>query len=379
MLRNTVFFLAAASPLLAGFDCYRSPLAPARPCPYPEKDEKGAPKIKASALVWQSKMEGLEFASKSLIPADPASTVQSFREKLFVPDFAWNPGFKLAAGANLPYDGWDTLARYTYYHGDLTDLKKTFDSQIGPTGLGIVPLWHYPFIEISTSVISPPLRFRNAAGNWKLNFNSMDFEFGREFFALPSLPVRMHLGAKAAWTTQLYSASYSGGTQFTGILAAPADVSLVYLESKMVSASHAWGLGPRAGVDSKWNMGWGLSLIADAALSLLYTYTKVTTKFDDLLQNLTAGGLLGPHMQMKEKVKEVIPALEASLGFDWGRCFCCTGRPIYFGATVAYEVQYWWSQNHMRRNYPYKAPANLWDSRGALQMQGLTATLRWDY
>ncbi len=377
MLRNTIFFLAATAPLVAGYDCKRSPLAPARPCPYPKKDEQGAPKIEASVLIWQSKMEGLEFASKSFIEADPFSTTQSFQEKLFIPDFAWNPGFKFAAGYNLPYDGWDAEARYTYYHGELTDLKKTFDSQIGPVGVGIVPLWHYPFIEIPTT--TNPLRFRYASSAWKLNFNSMDLECGREFFTFPSLPMRLHLGAKAAWINQTYKASYSGGTIFNGTLNSPIGSSYEYLTSKMVFASHLWGLGPRAGLDSRWNMKYGLSLIADAALSLIYSHTKLTTKYDDTLLDQTAGDLIAPHFRLKEKFSELTPALEASLGLDWGHCFCCTGRPIYFGASIAYEVQYWWSQNHARRNYPYNAPANMWDSRGALQMQGLTAALRWDY
>lgn len=379
MLRNIIFILAAAAvnPLSAGFECTRSALSPGRPCPYPQKDEQGAPKVEATAMLWQAKMEGLEFASKSFIPADPASAVQSFQEKLFIPDFAWKPGFKIAAGANLPYDGWDAEARYTYYHGELTDLKKRFDSQIGPTGVGIVPLWHYPFISVNSG--SDPLRFRYASTNWKLAFNTMDLEFGREFYAFPTLPVRLHLGAKAAWVTQTYRASYSGGTLFTGILDTPASVSMEYLTSKMTFASHLWGLGPRAGVNSKWNMGWGFSLIADAALSLLSSYTSFTTKYDDTVLNATDGELLAPHLKLKEKIKELTPALETTLGFTWGHCFCCTCRPIYFQATVAYEVQYWWAQNHARRNYPYQAPANMWDSRGALQMQGLTASLRWDY
>lgn len=378
MLRYTILCLTAATPLLAGFDCLRSPLAPARPCPYPKKDEQGAPKIEVSFLYWQGKMEGLEFTSKSLIPSDPTSTTQNFQEKFYISDFAWSPGFKLAAGCNLPYDGWDAEARYTYYHTTVTSLKKTFDSQITPTGLGIIPLWHYPFIDIPSSV-SAPLRFRNSSSDWKINFNSTDIECGREFFAFHSLPIRTHIGAKIAWVSQTYHASYSDGTTFTGALSTPGDVTLQYLTSRMTFGSHSWSLGPRAGLDSKWNMGCGLSLIADAAFSLLYSHTSLTTKYDDTLLNLTAGGQIAPHLRQKEKIKELVPAAEASLGFHWGRCFCCTRRPIYFGATLAYEVQYWWSQNHARRNYPYKAPANTWDSRGALQMQGLTASLRWDY
>lgn len=378
MLRKVIYCLAAATPMLARSDC-QAPLVPARPCPYPKKEANGAPKIQASFLFWQSKMGGLEFGAKSFIPSNPASTTQTYNQKLYVPDFAWHPGVKVLYGYNLPYDAWDTQARYTYYHGDTTSLKKHLDSQTGALGVGVVPQWHFPFVGYVTTPSTNPLRFRSASANWDLYFSSMDVEFGREFLTLRSLPLRLHLGAKVGWIRQYYHANYSSSTPFTGILSTPGTINLQYQKSKMAFSSRAWGLGPRAGFDSKWKIGCGFSLIADAAFSLLSYFTNIGTRYDDYLQNLDAGTPVEYHIKLSEKIKELAPVAEAKLGFDWGRCFCRCGRPIYFAMTVAYEVQYWWSQNHARRNYPYNAPANMWDSRGDLQFQGLNLALRWDY
>lgn len=327
--------------------------------------------IQTSALIWQAKEGGLEFVSLSFLPNG-----DSFREKVSTPDFAWKPGLQLEVGVPVPFDGWDTSICYTFYHGALTSLKKHFNSQIAPPGIGIIPLWHYPFIDLSPSSLTP-LRFGSAAANWKLFLNALDFSLGRTFISLPSLPIRTYLGAKLTWTRQFYHVDYGNGTTVLGILTAPPAISLQYLNSRMRFQSNACGIGPRGGFSSKWECLYGVSLIADAAFSLLYTFNGITTKYDD--QILSLGQVQTYLMQIREKEQELIPILEGSLGFDWKTSFCSCRRRFYVGATIAYEVQYWWSQNHVRRNYSLTAPGNQWEMRGDLQLQGLNASLYFDY
>lgn len=371
-------YLLCTSALGQAFDCSTAALQQAHPCPHPLKEKNGAPKISAHFLIWQSKQDGLEFASKSFIPSPPSSATQTFEQKLYIPDFAWRPGLKASFGYNLPYDGWDTLARYTYYHGEFTSMKKHFSSVIAPTGIGLVPLWHYPFIEDASSPITP-LRFSNASGNWKLFFNTMDLELAREFLTYASLPIRLHIGAKIAWIQQSYHAEYSNGTNFTALLAAPPAVTLNYMSSNMHFSSSAKEVGPRAGFQSKWQIGHGFSMLADAAFSLLANFQKVTIKYNDTLRNTSTNAVLNDKMRMKDTLREIAPVAEAMLGFHWGYCIRNCSRPVYFGATLAYEAQYWWAQNHARRNYPYEAPGNMWDPKGDLQLHGLNVALQWDY
>ena len=78
----------------------------------------------ASALVWQSKMWGLEFAGKSNEPINAGSANVGLDEKAFVPDFAWRPGVKVEIGYDFVFDGWDLDSRWTCYRGESTHLKK---------------------------------------------------------------------------------------------------------------------------------------------------------------------------------------------------------------------------------------------------------------
>ena|GEM_PF-1301892 len=350
-------------------------LAPAHSCTFCAKDRAGPIVLRTSFLIWQAKEWGLEFGSKSLIGSVPGANTQTFKQKLFVSDFSWSPGFKIDFGFNLPYDGWDVNNRWTFYHGDCTNLKKHLDLQIEPPGYGIVPLWHYPFFDLADGNV---LRFQNAAGNWRLYLNSFDINLGRSFTPVSSLLFRMNAGAKGCWIRQYYHVDYSNSPTLNAIIQPPAQEAIQYLTSRMAHESKAWGLGPRGGLESKWKFGWGFSLAAEGAFSCLATYLDLNGAYHDLIFNQEISQNENFDMKMREHEWELIPLFEGTIGLDWGTCFGKTS-PVYFGITIAYEMQYWWSQNHARRNFAFQSPGNMWDMRGDLQMQGLTASIRSDF
>ena len=381
MARGLFILAIAAHPLLAEqkSEIAQALLAPAHSCTFCQKENHGPVSKQVSFLIWQSKEWGLEFASKSLIASDPASSYQTFKEHLYIPDFSWSPGFKVDFSFRLPRDNWDLDSRWTFYHGDCTNLKKHFGSQIEATGVGIVPLWHYPFIEFS-SPTSAPLRFMKASGNWRLYFNSLDLNLGREFTPMSSLIFRMNLGAKGSWLRQLYHAEYGDGTIIVGTIRRPPAQHFRYISSQMAFKSYSWGLGPRGGLESKWKIGRGFSLAAGAAMSLLSSFFDLRTNFSDRLHNIDDNNKpVNNDLLLKEHTWELTPVFEGNLGLDWGTCFGRKENPFYLGMTFAYEVQYWWSQNHLQRNYAFQAPGNMWDMRGDLQMHGLTASIRSDF
>ncbi len=361
-------------------------LAPARPCPHsgppPGKDSQRGIYVTASMLLWQSKLWGLEFAEKSYIPTNLGTASISFDEKTFVPDFAWKPGFKLDLGYELGKDGWDLNSRWTYYHGVFTDLKREFDSQIDPAGIGITPLWYYPFLRSQVGSTQDPVRYSFGESDWKFNFNSIDLELGRYFFVSKSLPFRLTIGAKGAWLRQSYQVHYQNGTTLTtfGIIQASPGTESQLLQSRFAFGQHSWGLGPRMSFDSKWPIRWGFNLIANGGFSLLYSFFKTTTEFNNVsLQNPSGPStVLNQNLQRTEKFELLSPVLETQLGIDWGTCFGKT-NPWAFNLLLAYEAQYWWSQNHVRRNYTASSPGTTFDGRGDLQMHGLTTTLRLDF
>lgn len=323
--------------------------------------------------MWQSKLWGLEFATKSYIPNIGGSDAQTFEVKQFVPDFAWHPGFELQFGSHLPFDGWDFRVGWIYYKETFTNLKKHFDSVINPDGIGIIPLWHYPFLQIVGGNGGNPLRYGSATGDWKMTFNSVDLELGHYFFPHQAIPMRLKIGAKIAGIRQKYSANYENGMSVLAI--APQEINptlFQFISSLFHAKSDQWSIGPRMGLESRWHMFYGVNLIGHGAFSILCSFFDIDSGYTDVIEpNL---GTI--EMEMKEHFRELTPVCEAMLGLDWGICF---REAYYFGITIGYEWQYWWSVNHLRRNYVQTLPGETFDMRGELQMQGLNAALKLDF
>ena len=326
----------------------------------PPETKENLFEIAVSGLYWQTKLWGMEFAAKSYVPLQESPNTLSYVQKLSIPDFSFSPGFKIEFGGGVFLDQFQLAARWTYLTSDLTNLKRDMHKRVVPEGEGVVPLWQQP----QGVLPSNPIHFWKARHDWDLAFNSFDLELGRSFIPFSAMTVRVFLGAKGSYIKQQYQVKYREGTEFV-----PA---VFYDRLTMVFHGTAAGAGPRAGFDSRWAIGWGFHLIADGAFSILFTSVGMGTKF----QNQFSDASYDSSSHMREKEQELIPVLEGKLGFDWGKWFSSS---FYFGMTLAYEAQYWWAQNHIRRSFAYQSPGNLWDMRGDLQLRGLTFSVRSEF
>jgi hypothetical protein len=306
-------------------------------------------------------MWGLEFAGKSFVPTNAGTPSMTLKEKAFVPDFAWRPGFKIDVGYDFGFDGWDLDSRWTFYKGEDTSLKKSFSSEISPPGMGVVPLWFYPFFNIA----SPnEIRYSEGKMSWRHYFNAIDLEIGRSSALTKRLSMRLYGGLKGVWMRQMYRVDYQNGSTIAATVpGTDGTVSFELLESGIAFKNETWGAGPRAGFDSRWKILWGFSLIADAAVSLLFSKIETHRDQNDLNLNTGLGAQQPFHMHMVANSHQLKPAVEGKLGLGWGTCLY--SRSI-IGFSIAYEVQYWWSQN-------------MFSMRGDLQMHGLTAEVAYSY
>src|SRR3990167_8390681 len=280
------------------------------------------------------------------------------------------PGVKVEYRQNLPHDDWSLVLGYTYYHEEFTSLKKHFSSQTVPEGLGIIPLWHYPFLQIIGGPQGNPLRFHAAKANWHMNFHSMDLLLARPLFPEYFIPMTLSLGIKGAWIDQLYHADYEDGTRLWAI--DPSSVlpaEFVFMNSHFQARTHQLGMGPRLSLDSKWRIGRGVHLIGNGGFSLLYSTFHVVTKYRDQIDPLPEAAA----MKLGEFFHELTPVCEAMLGLHWETQL----SRFFLECTMGYEWQYWWSINHIRRSFVQTAPGTTMDTAGDLQMQGLNASIRW--
>ncbi|MDE3055215.1 MAG: hypothetical protein KGI80_00745 [Verrucomicrobiota bacterium] len=343
------------------------PATPPKPTP------QGSPFVDVSFLIWQSKMWGVEFSAKSTQPTEEETLHAALKENISVPDFAWRPGAKLEVGYQFAADKWDLDARWTWYRGETTRLKKHFEEQIAPEGMGIIPLWFYPFYTVHEPSV---IRFSSSTSSWRHYFDSIDLEMGRLSTFGRLSDWHFFTGLKGAWIHQYYRVEYANGSTVDALIAGGEHVVYSLLQSTVSFDNRTWGGGPRLGFDSRWKFGWGLALEINTAFSLLYSALKTTRDQEDLNVQVDTASQVPYHLTQHTNSHGLEPVLEAQFGIDWKYDFFTTSE---VGLAVLYEFQYWWGQNLLRRGYSHLLPGGTFPSRGDLQMHGLTATASYRY
>ncbi len=350
------------------FEC--GVLCPAMPCFNTDNCCYGSPFASASVLFWQTKQGNMDFAAKNEGAKNPQPHLTALNFEIITPDFIWKTGVKVRLGYHIPVDGIDVQSKWTYFTGGFTRKKKNVFSTVDVAGQGIIPLWYYQFLR--NVDVSP--RYEYASGNWQMSFNSIDLEFGRYSYLKPKVKIRPHAGMKIAWINQTYKVEYERGNLVTG-----SGGSFQLISSNFVMKNNSAGVGPRVGVDSRWKLCWGFSLIGDGAFSLIYDYFRVSKDQIDFIFDNTQGELLSPTAFLSEKFSKFQPVLEIGLGIDWGTCFCLCNRKNYIGFTLAYDTQYWWSQNQMRRLVNTVSSGDTLVNNGDMQPHGLSVSARFDF
>lgn len=347
-------------------------LPSSRQCLYPAKIKRGAPYLSASFLFWQAKQGQMEYAAKNIRPDTPVTGVKNLNLEIITPDFSWNSGAKVLFGYQLPSDGLDIQARWTYSKGGFTNIKKRVFSEINIPGEGVIPLWFFQFLRGINNSSNP--RYKESNGDWKLRLNAIDLEWGRYFFIYPELKLRLSAGVKIPWLRQTYKVEY-----ITGNSVSTADNTFELVNSDFVLKNNNAGIGPRIGVNSRWNLCWGFSLIGDGSLSLVYNYFGVNRDQTDLIFNQNSGSLDSHFSKLSDSFGKIQPILELTLGLDWGYCLSIRNRENYLGFSIGYDIQYWWGQNQMRRVISSTFFGDNFNNIGDLQLQGLTASARFDF
>lgn len=208
------------------------------------------------ALFWWVREGGLEFGIFDPDYVDVGSIIES--GKMAQPSPGWNCGFRLGLGYVFNRDGWDLDLWWTHYTNGQSsnDCDDCCVSELNP----IIPLWS----DLATD--GNNLYAADYSQKWRVTLNVVDLELGRAFMTSKWLELRPFVGVRGAWTNESYKINYYDldhvDQPFGAILVI--DDDYVHLKNKW------WGVGPRAGLNSRWGFGWGFSLYGNAAISLLY-------------------------------------------------------------------------------------------------------------
>lgn len=269
-----------------------------------------------------------------------------------------DPGFKVAIGLDLNYDGWDTLLEYTWLRpkdtksNDVTGTDKTLRRRDEPS---------YATRGLVTA-------FNTLKRTIRLSYNTINWELGRSYFVSPKLTLRPHFGLKGAWQTLRRSAHTSGITS-TDFL----NVSVVTGSSVSHAKQDYWGIGIRAGLNTSWMFSRNWSMFGNMAFSPLWGRFKTTTEFFLDTVDTQTGFFTFDNTKvsdMKEVLRQVNYVMDMQLGIRWDYFF--SNNDYRLRLQAGWEEQVWidfiqfYNATGVHPNH-------------ALTFQGLTFKARFDF
>lgn len=204
--------------------------------------------VTADTFVWTSRESSLDYAVVQKFE-DNTHTTPINGGHIKQPCSDWNWGFKVGIGIRFDCDGWDGHLEWTRFRSDQSNSVEPNDNELLAAT--------YPNVFNS---LTDPVVLQRARGSWRLDYDTLDLSIGRNTHWSCCLNLRPFFGLRAAWLDQGYKIKYEGTTGST-------DLNFL---SKLHLKSNFWGIGPRIGLDSKWNLGCGFGICADLSAALLW-------------------------------------------------------------------------------------------------------------
>lgn len=303
----------------------------------------------ASFLYWKTD-ENLNLVYK-------VTPLEGDREKTVAKpvDFDYEPGFKLGMGYRINEQAWDLFANWTWLRSHPHLSEHSTSSSFIISGIQSPTAGSLDFINASS-----------AKAHGKFTFDSVDIELGKEYFIGKRISLRPFAGIKTAWVNQNVRIKFYNPATLNENNQNGAGSNLVLLpDIKEKLHNHTFGIGPRAGVNSRWMLGGSqFAFLANASASLLW----------EEYEFFGAAYIIGPNGvprggSVESEGNSIKPVAEGFLGFDWGMCL---PKKTRLRIAAGYEMQYFWDQLEF-------AFGQVIDQKQALSLHGLTASVRFDF
>ncbi len=290
----------------------------------------------ADYIYWQQKERGLEYGL--IVPANVATTDYKTAKM----SFDYKSGFKVTLGTNFEHDNWTALVEYVRLHGIH---KSSFSA---PTNGYITSFFIY-----NSNLTNNASKMK---GRWSLSYDILNVEFARPCYVGTQLTLRPYIGMTGGWINQTMKTI---GTYLT-------DTFTIYAKTY----TNSWLIGPRFGLDTNWFLGAGFDLKADIAAGLPYQKIKSSFKQQSGYYSYSLA------YRMSEKISQITPEIEGTLGFGWGTYF--NEHKWNFSCQALYDFVYYFDQNHMRKLADLQL-RQVKIKPNDLILHGLTVALRLDF
>ncbi len=275
----------------------------------------------------------------------------------------WDVGSRVGIGYVIPHDGWDI--DFTWLHFNTESHRKVLHSSRNK--------FIFPTLVPSTDPISDINFCRKADARWKLYFNQLDLDLGREFFVSRWLTLRPHGGIRADWLRQDLNANYKN---FDNGLSTPNKVQIRYHDR--------WrGVGLEGGLDSQWGLGGGWSIFTDISAAILYGRHKIrlidkdtpaTVSFSNGASSLPKG----KYARVKDRLRRIAhPVIDLLLGLRWDTKF--DDDRFHLGLQAGWESHVYFGQNQFPIFCDDFNFGKFFANQGDLFLQGWTFGARFDF
>ncbi len=287
--------------------------------------EQNAPNFSISAFYtyWVPYQDVINVAITS-----GSATVQG---GVIAPAMNGQSGFKLNACASTTHDGWMVRLNYAWFNNQpsLEEAAVASTPYISYYGLLPLPLYN----AFSTC-------FQN-------QFNRIDSQLDREFFAGNYFVFRPWLGLLAAWDQE-----YLNIFQTT-----PDVVGSSNFTEEIKIHQNWWGIGPYAGCVGSYYFTNEFCGYISSGLGMLLSNHKITTTYFNTNSSVIPIGRFAGNFNEYNNME---PMLEASLGVRWEKMWTTWGLSL----DLSWETQTYFSHANLTQQ-----------GTGNYSMQGLTAGL----
>jgi len=307
--------------------------------------------LEVDFIYWQAKQNGNIFVTSGALKDTIFSSFNSGR--VYEPKLEMDPGFKIGFAKVLDYDDWKISAGYTYFTN-----KSSISLNSDNIPSGLIPTLAYAssgssideVLKTTSTIVS------SASANWKLNFNNINLELGKNFTPSPKIKFYPYFGLQTAFLEQKLNLNYLS-EQLSGTL-------IPYGQNISRYKQNSWSIGPRIGFESNWNFSNCLSFYIGSSLSTLWSYFDSHIKnYDTVYTAYTEREIAN----QKYKTHSVTPVIEGLIGVqvDWQN----DKKTKDFSILTGWEQQVWFYQNQHASTI----------ADNSLVLQGLTVRFRVDF
>lgn len=247
--------------------------------------------ILADYLLWQPHEDGLGFANKFSTSTNHA-TISNL-------DFHYDSGFRVGLAYRMPYDKWELFTTWTWFYG-----KAKGSSNAAGEIEKLYPEWDESIVS------NPPSQtITEMEGKWRVHLNTLDGEIGRYFRVTRAIAFRPHYGVRGAWIKQTYTVTQLGGRTSN---------EETLLVDEITLNNYFKGVGPRAAIDTEWQICNHFSFYGNAGCSLLYGTFHLGQR-----EIITRTNYVAPYVawDVHDKINQVVSTGDLGLGLRYDDTF----------------------------------------------------------